>query len=78
VEPILAAWEDDAVPMETYPAGTDDASSVMVRLVGFANDFGLLSEEYDPGTGRLAGNFPQAFSSLGLIRAPDAIQECRG
>jgi len=53
----------------------DDASSLMTQLAGFANDLGLLSEEYDPATARLAGNFPQAFSHLGLIRAADAIQE---
>jgi GH15 family glucan-1,4-alpha-glucosidase len=49
----------------------------MDRLCNCATDLGLLSEEYDPGTGRLAGNFPQAFSHLGLIRAADAIAEAQ-
>jgi GH15 family glucan-1,4-alpha-glucosidase len=31
------------------------------------NDLGLLSEEYDPALGRLVGNFPQAFSHIGLV-----------
>ena len=52
-----------------------DASRLMQRLRSCATDLGLLSEEYDPASGRLAGNFPQAFSHLGLIRAADAIAE---
>jgi GH15 family glucan-1,4-alpha-glucosidase len=46
----------------------------MDRLVGFTNDLGLLSEEYDVGGKRQAGNTPQAFSHLALVRAADAIQ----
>lgn len=56
----------------------DDADRLMTTLLGFANDLGLMSEEYDPASGRLAGNFPQAFSHLGLIRAADAIGHARG
>jgi GH15 family glucan-1,4-alpha-glucosidase len=37
------------------------------RLLSLRNDLGLLSEEYDPVRKRLIGNFPQAFSHLGLI-----------
>lgn len=55
----------------------EDAERMMDQLVGYSSDLGLLSEEYDPETGRLAGNFPQAFSHLGLIRAADAIQAAR-
>lgn len=50
-----------------------DAERLMAQLAGYATDLGLLSEEYDPTSSRLAGNFPQAFSHLGLIRAADAI-----
>ncbi|HEV2968461.1 MAG TPA: glycoside hydrolase family 15 protein [Pirellulales bacterium] len=39
------------------------------RLIGLANDVGLLSEEYDPTAGRLVGNFPQAFSHVALINS---------
>jgi GH15 family glucan-1,4-alpha-glucosidase len=50
-----------------------DARALMDRLVGFANDVGLLSEEYDVGEGHQAGNTPQALSHLALVRAADAI-----
>ncbi len=56
----------------------EEAEALMDQLVGYANDLGLLSEEYDAGAGRLIGNFPQAFSHLGLIRAADAIAAARG
>ncbi|WP_066040649.1 glycoside hydrolase family 15 protein [Herbiconiux solani] len=50
-----------------------DATALMDRLVGFSNDVGLLSEEYDVAGGRQAGNTPQAFSHLALVRAADAL-----
>ncbi len=46
-----------------------DAEALMDRLVGLTNDVGLLSEEYDVTRGRMAGNFPQAFSHLALVTA---------
>ena len=51
-----------------------DAEKLMSQLSGYANELGLLSEEYDPDTSRLAGNYPQAFSHLGLIRAADSLR----
>jgi GH15 family glucan-1,4-alpha-glucosidase len=45
----------------------DDASRLFERLIGTANDVGLLSEEYDVHAKRLVGNFPQAFSHVGLV-----------
>ena len=47
----------------------DDAHALFDRLCALANDVGLLAEEYDPVTGRMAGNFPQAFSHLALVQA---------
>jgi len=46
-----------------------DALELFDRLCGIANDVGLLSEEYDVANGRMAGNFPQAFSHLTLVQA---------
>ena len=45
----------------------DDAERLFTRLVGLANDVGLLSEEYDARAERHLGNFPQAFSHVALI-----------
>ena len=45
----------------------DDARRVFDRLLAIRNDVGLLSEAYDPATKRLLGNFPQAFSHIGLV-----------
>lgn len=44
-----------------------DAKRLYERLLGLRNDVGLLSEEYDPKTKRLVGNFPQAFSHIAII-----------
>lgn len=45
----------------------DDAEHLFERLAGLCNDVGLLAEQYDPQAGRMLGNFPQAFSQLGII-----------
>jgi GH15 family glucan-1,4-alpha-glucosidase len=47
----------------------DRAEALFDRLVGYANDLGLLAEEVDAATGELLGNYPQAFSHVGLITA---------
>ena len=51
----------------------EDARTLFERLVGLANDLGLLAEEYDVARQRQVGNFPQAFSHLTLILAARAI-----
>jgi GH15 family glucan-1,4-alpha-glucosidase len=45
----------------------DEARTLFERLLSIRNDVGLLAEEYDPVSGRLLGNFPQAFSHVGLV-----------
>jgi GH15 family glucan-1,4-alpha-glucosidase len=71
--PFLACsfWLVDAL------AGTgrsDEALELFERLVGLANEVGLLSEEYDVTGRRMVGNFPQAFSHLALVRAAISLR----
>jgi len=47
-------------------------------MAGFANDVGLFSEEVDDTSGELLGNFPQAFTHIGLINAAWAIARAEG
>ncbi len=51
------------------------ARTVFERAAVFVNDVGLLAEEVDPVTGELLGNFPQAFSHIGLVNAAWAISQ---
>ena len=44
-----------------------DAVALFERLLALRNDLGLLAEEYDPRAKRFLGNFPQAFSHIGII-----------
>jgi len=52
----------------------DEAERLFTRLLALANDVGLLAEEYDSAAARLVGNFPQAFSHVGLINAAFALE----
>jgi GH15 family glucan-1,4-alpha-glucosidase len=56
----------------------DRAQALFARLCAFANDLGLLAEEIDGRTGEQLGNFPQAFSHIGLINAAWEIDQARG
>jgi GH15 family glucan-1,4-alpha-glucosidase len=56
---------DNYVLQERY----DEAHALFERLLSLRNDVGLLAEEYDPRSGRMLGNFPQAFSHLSLINS---------
>ena len=53
---------------QLYIAGPLYGSAQAVRpLLSRCNDVGLFAEEFDPLTGRMLGNFPQAYSHVGLI-----------
>jgi alpha,alpha-trehalase len=53
----------------------DRARETFEAAIAFVNDVGLLAEEVDEATGQLLGNFPQAFSHIGLVNAAWAISE---
>ncbi len=69
---LCTFWLAQALAMAGH---LDRARSVFARAAGYANDVGLLAEEVDPATGELLGNFPQAFSHIGLINAAWAIHQ---
>jgi GH15 family glucan-1,4-alpha-glucosidase len=59
-------WLVDALALD---GRRDEAAALFERLLSVCNDVGLLAEEYDPRTGRLLGNFPQAFSHIALVNS---------
>jgi GH15 family glucan-1,4-alpha-glucosidase len=56
----------------------EEALAQFERVLGYANDLGLYGEEIDPLTGAALGNFPQAFTHVGLISAALAITAACG
>jgi GH15 family glucan-1,4-alpha-glucosidase len=57
---------------------TDDARRYFERLLGLRNDVGLLAEEYDPHARRQVGNFPQAFTHVGLVNTATNLSHLVG
>ncbi|TMJ66430.1 MAG: glycoside hydrolase family 15 protein, partial [Alphaproteobacteria bacterium] len=53
----------------------DDAKRLFEHLLSLCNDVGLLAEEYDTATGRMAGNFPQAFSHVSLVNTAHNLEK---
>jgi GH15 family glucan-1,4-alpha-glucosidase len=63
---LCSFWLEDCLIMLDR---RDEALNLFNRLLGVRNDLGLLAEEYDPISGRQLGNFPQAFSHIGLVNS---------
>ncbi|NLE64373.1 MAG: glycoside hydrolase family 15 protein [Elusimicrobia bacterium] len=57
---------------------TQEARTLFERVIGHANAFGLLSEDLDPVTGELTGNFPQGYSHLALIKSAFILEGNNG
>jgi GH15 family glucan-1,4-alpha-glucosidase len=70
---ICGFWE---VEYLAHGGGTlEEARRAFEKLCSFRNDLGLFAEEIDPHTGAALGNFPQAFTHVGLISAALSLQE---
>ena len=69
---LCTFWLAQALALAGRPAR---ARTVFERAAAFVNDVGLLAEEVDPVSGELLGNFPQAFSHIGLVNAAWAISQ---
>ncbi|MHB1176241.1 MAG: glycoside hydrolase family 15 protein [Sulfuriferula sp.] len=63
---ICSFW---AVDCKALQGDVDGASQIFESVLSYANDVGLFAEEIDPDRGTLLGNFPQAFTHVGLIDA---------
>jgi GH15 family glucan-1,4-alpha-glucosidase len=55
----------------------ETATQVFEELLTYANDVGLFAEQVDPATGAALGNFPQAFTHVGLIDAAITLAQCQ-
>ncbi|NUK25932.1 glycoside hydrolase family 15 protein [Streptomyces lunaelactis] len=69
---LCSFWMVDALALTGRP---DEAHALFDRLLALRTDLGLLAEEYDPATGRQLGNFPQAYSHIGVIRSALLLQQ---
>ena len=69
---LCTFWLAQALALANQPRR---ARQVFERAISYLNDLGLLAEEVDPDSGELLGNFPQAFSHIGLVNAAWAISE---
>ena len=72
---VCSFWLADALCMI---GRLDEAVDLFERLLALRNDLGLLAEEYDPRSGRQLGNFPQAFSHVGIVNTANNLVSARG
>lgn len=69
---LCSFWLVDALALT---GRLDEARALFERLLALRNDLGLLAEEYDPVRQRQLGNFPQAFSHMGLIQSARLLHQ---
>src|SRR4026208_1189756 len=69
---VCSFWHAEALALM---GRLDDAVALFNRLLGYANPVGLFSEDIDPAPGALLGNFPQAYTHVGLVHAAMTIGE---
>ena len=64
--------------VERMQARYQDARTLFDRSLARCNDVGLLAEEFDPVSGRMLGNFPQAYGHVGLINCAVSLSRLQG
>ena len=69
---VCSFWEVDFLTRGGKPA---EAHELFEAALGYANDVDLFAEEIEPDTGEALGNFPQAFTHLGVINAALALRD---
>jgi len=70
---ICSFWEAEYLALG---GGSIDHTRELIKtLLGFRNDLGLYAEEIEPRTGQALGNFPQAYTHVGLINAALSLQQ---
>ena len=67
-------WLVDNLPLQ---GRVDEAEELYASLCDRASPLGLLSEQIDPSTGEFIGNYPQAFSHIGVIASGVALARAR-
>lgn len=72
---LCTFWLADALVVS---GRVDEAREIYDQLAALRNDVGLLAEEYDPVSGRMVGNFPQAFSHVGLVNTALNLGQASG
>lgn len=72
---LCSFWLVDSLSLSGRLA---EAIEIFVNVLQLISPLGLLSEEIDPETGKMLGNFPQAFSHIGLINSALYIGIARG
>ena len=61
---LCSFWLVDCL---THAGRLEEAEALLEKLLGMANDVGLLAEEVDAATGEALGNFPQAFTHMAVV-----------
>lgn len=72
---LSSFWDEEIL---AHSGRLQEAKQHFEKMLGYANDVGLFAEEIDPDTGEALGNFPQAFTHIGLINAALTIADIEG
>lgn len=71
---LCSFWLIDVL---AYSGRIDEAKNLLLKMIKYASPTGLLAEEIDPKTGEALGNYPQAYSHIGLINSALYIEKAR-